>query len=343
MKLKTELVYINSFPSPKDVALNPFLIFDRRLLKNAQTAKWLKKFPHIYPVDAGEDLKQLESFEKHLNKILGMLENISEKKITFVAVGGGSVGDFVGFLASVFKRGTPLIQIPSTWLAAIDSAHGGKTALNAGGHKNQIGTFYCAQKVILCRSLLFTQPPDRVSEAMGEIIKTLLLCGGNLWTSLSEVSNFSHKTLWKFLPEFVEYKYKVVQKDPLEKKGHRFILNLGHTFGHAFESALKLPHGVAVNKGLLMAIEFSKEKNILSRKQEQRIQQSTFISKFLANKDQVKKDLSKIKSISKYLQQDKKVDRNGTLNYVFIESVGRPKVVRIPLKELAAFAKSFAK
>ena len=92
-------------------------------------------FPQRYGVCAGEDLKDLAAFPKHVEHLLEIAAPLPQSRLSVVALGGGSVGDFAGFFASVFKRGVPLQQIPSTWLAAIDSAHGGKNALNVGRAK----------------------------------------------------------------------------------------------------------------------------------------------------------------------------------------------------------------
>lgn len=217
-KFLSEVIFVDNLPAVKKVAENSLIIFDSHLLENPEIKKWLQRFENKYPVQAGEKLKQIKSFEVHTIKILQMIEKRKLKNISLVALGGGSVGDFVGFLASVFKRGVPLVQIPSTWLSAIDSAHGGKTALNVGGYKNQIGTYYQAQRVIICRELLETQPTDRLNDAMGEVLKTALLSGGKLWRNINREDFFDNQLLWSYLPQLIEYKYKIVNKDPLEKK-----------------------------------------------------------------------------------------------------------------------------
>ena len=337
----TEVIYKNTLPSPKSLAGNSILIFDSYLLKIPAIKQWLQSFPHTYAVDAGESLKQLSSFEVHVQGILSLAEKMKVKNVTFIAVGGGSVGDFVGFLASVFKRGVPLIHIPSTWLGAIDSSHGGKTALNAGGFKNQIGTFYPASQVIICKALLFTQPTERVTEAMGEVLKTALLAGGNLWKELSQEKQIDQKKLWHYLPALIAYKYKIVAKDPFEKKGLRFFLNFGHTFGHVFEISQKLPHGVAVNWGLVMALEFSLAKKIISSKQLQMIYSTPLMRNHLAESNHVRVGLKKTSKISSFLLQDKKVSEHGLLNFVFLVKPGKPQVIKTSVAEMIAFATGF--
>jgi 3-dehydroquinate synthase len=334
---KSEVVYLTGLPSEQTFE-NPIVIFDRKLLKSERSKKWLESFKFRYGVEAGEKLKQIESFQLHVDKLLSVVEKMQTKKITLVAVGGGSVGDFVGFLASVFKRGVPLIHIPSTWLAAMDSAHGGKTALNAGGFKNQIGTFYPAQKVIISRALLYTQPPERVTEAIGEILKTALLAGGSLWKQIQAESRMDQKKLWTYLPPLIQYKYKIVEQDPFEKKGIRYFLNFGHTFGHAFELSEKIPHGVAVNWGLWMALEFSVAKKILSKNDFLAISASALLKNNLASPKVVIRGLKKAKSLSALLLQDKKMSEKGLVHFVFLKKLGQPQVLKVSVRELIEFS-----
>ena len=120
---------LQKLPVIKDTKTS-LLIFDSILFQKTNLKSWISKFPFKYSVQSGETLKKVEALPEHLKNIL----QIQQKgQITFSKVyvmGGGSVGDFGGFVASVLKRGIPVVQIPSTWLAALDSAHGGKTALN---------------------------------------------------------------------------------------------------------------------------------------------------------------------------------------------------------------------
>ena len=132
--------------------ITPFVICDRKLQHYSEIKSWLKNYP-VYFVSAGEKLKNLDVFPTHINNILKRTNN---KKISgFISLGGGSVGDFTGFVASVYKRRTPIIHIPSTWLSAMDSAHGGKTALNTKKIKNVIGSYCFPTAVFIVKQLLF--------------------------------------------------------------------------------------------------------------------------------------------------------------------------------------------
>lgn len=335
---QSELEFLTTFPSKNELPESSLLIVDANLLRYPVVKRWLQQFSFVYPIKAGEELKQLQSFEKHLKNILKLTQTIPSNPLTFVAIGGGSVGDFVGFLASTFKRGVPLIQIPSTWLAAIDSSHGGKTALNIGIFKNQIGTFYPAQKVILCRPLLLTQPMERTQEAMGEILKTALLAGGPLWKKMSNEKQFDSQKLWNYLPLLIAYKYKIVLKDPFEKKGLRHVLNLGHTFGHIFELQFRLPHGQAVNLGLLMCLQLSEAKGIMSAQKFKALLETPLLKYHLAKLTDLKPLLKNNKNILDLLAQDKKVSKNKNIRFVYLISPGKPTVIETSLKELAHFA-----
>lgn len=337
--MKSKLIFTKKFPNPPTLADHPVLIFDQFLLKNAATKTWIESFPHRLGVKAGEELKQLKPFEKHFISILKLIEKTKTKNITLIALGGGSLGDFSGFMASVFKRGVPLVHIPSTWLAAIDSSHGGKTALNVGGYKNQMGTFYPADKIYLIKSLLLTQPQERVKDAMGEVLKTILLEGGNLWKKTSNLSSFNEDTLWKILPELIKYKYKIVKKDPFETKGIRFFLNFGHTYGHVLESIHNLPHGVAVNYGLRLALELSLKINTLNLKSYQQIQNSSIIQNYLISKQEAIRLLRKTPQLDPQLRQDKKANQNSTIRFVLLKDIGKPCVQEIKINTLSELKK----
>ena len=184
----------------------------------------------VYFVRSGEVLKDVADFPAHVLELHVLSEGISPKDLTFISLGGGSVGDFAGFVASIYKRGVSLIHVPTTWLSAIDSAHGGKTALNLAQAKNQIGTFYAAEQVWLVEDLLLQQPEARLQEAWGEIFKTALL-DLSVWHSIQRMKKYDSKSLFAVMKILIAAKMKVVKKDPFEEAGHRHLLNLGHTVG----------------------------------------------------------------------------------------------------------------
>lgn len=211
----------------------------------------------IIYVEAGEKLKSLARVEELAAEVLDIR---STRPLTLVAVGGGSVGDAIGFLASILWRGVGLWHVPTTLLAMVDSAHGGKTAVNLGGRKNQLGTFYPAQKVILCESILRHLPLALREEGLVELLKALWLGAPGALHHFDDSSNYApiligdvrdHRPIWQdLLEQSIAVKAEVVAKDPRETGGLRRILNLGHTAGHGLEALYGLPHGRAIAWGM---------------------------------------------------------------------------------------------
>lgn len=301
------------------------IFYDKKLYNNKLIQTWLKSYPYKIALNAGESLKTLNSYSQILKKISTFPIH---KKTVFVALGGGSVGDFVGFLASTYHRGQKLVIIPSTWLAAIDSAHGGKNGLNFLNTKNQIGTFYSANKIIFVKPLLMAQPHQLVNEAFGETFKIGII---NRPQILSK-PKISAQFLWKNLSTMVSGKYAVVNKDPLEKSGVRQILNLGHTMGHVFESAHKISHGEAVLLGMLFATRYSFNLKYLSQKEFIHICKALFLVPMSLKYNLVLKITdSKIKQL---LLKDKKLNTSEKLNYIFIKKTGNVFIRQIKIADL---------
>lgn len=162
-----------------------------------------------------------------------------------VAVGGGVVGDLVGFAASVFMRGVSLTHVPTTLLAQIDSSIGGKTAINLCGVKNVVGSFVDADTVI-DTSFLQTLPQEQLQSGYGEVLKYRMLSDSiDGLTDLDDI-----------IKACVDFKCKICAQDKLDT-GSRRVLNLGHTVGHAMELQLGIPHGIAVANGLYYETQLS--------------------------------------------------------------------------------------
>lgn len=340
-KFQSQLHFVNQWPSPKKFGDEVLLIYDRIFDRHPKVASWVRQFPVRYAVASGEDLKSLNKFPRHMEAILQKTQSFSSRKMTVVVLGGGSVGDFGGFVASVYKRGVDLVHVPSTWLAAMDSAHGGKTALNARGAKNQVGTFYPAKDIYLVKPLLLAQPEERGFEALGELIKMALLSGGRLYDKLNKAGRLNANALWNLLPDVIREKYKIVAKDPEEKKGLRHLLNLGHTFGHVIEAHYGLPHGVAVLAGLQFSLEWSFAKGFMNQKDYLQLMQAKFWRGAVqAKQKSVWKNLSMLALLSEkpqkfmsYLEQDKKKTSAKKIRFIFLKSPGRPVIAEIPLTD----------
>lgn len=300
------------------------LIYDRRLEENKVAKKWIKSFAFAYPVRAGEKLKDLDRLSDHIEKIFKIFSPFSPKNSGIVSLGGGTTSDFAGFLASILKRGLPIVHIPSTLLAAMDSAHGGKTALNVGGIKNQIGTFYFPQAVCIVKSLLETLPNSELQSAAGELGKAALLEGGKLWSVLNDNFQLNFEHFWKVLPDVVNAKNTLVKKDPYDQKGERVALNLGHTLGHVLESYFETQHGLAVGLGCQFALEWSRHRGHLKDSECQKATELLVgpLKQPKASEFMRKKSLMSESKFLKHLQQDKKLSQLRQIQFVFIDKVG---------------------
>lgn len=340
-----EINYQNYFPNPKFIGLNSIVIVDKKLLSIPSLNTWLQSFNRVYAVRAGESLKSIDNFCAHMEKILDLCSGLGKGEIQIVSVGGGSVGDFSGFVASVLKRGVGLVHMPSTWLAAIDSCHGGKTALNVGNYKNQIGSFYSANKIFLVKELLFSQPIERAIESSGEVLKTAWLAGGELFDKVYSFKNPpTHLQLWKILPALIATKYNIVNKDPYEIKGRRHLLNLGHTLAHIIELDLNIPHGIAVGLGLKFALQQSFQLGHCPIREYDRMIKHNWFKLFenylqkRKSKNISKLNLSKIQLQEKtanLINQDKKTVGSQKIRFIFVRGPGQCFVKNLSIRKLS--------
>ena len=200
-----------------------------------------------------------------------LVSNRFGRDSTVIALGGGVVGDLAGFVAACYQRGVALVQVPTTLLAQVDSAVGGKTAVNHPGGKNLIGAFHQPVAVICDTATLATLPPRELHAGLAEVIKYGLLCDATLFewleAHLNELLDAEPAALAYVVRRSCEIKAMIVGRDEREESGDRALLNLGHTFGHAVESATgyrKWLHGEAVAAGLVMAAAMSRELGLVS-------------------------------------------------------------------------------
>ena len=199
--------------------------------------------------------------------------------IFLVALGGGVVGDLTGFVASIYKRGVPYIQIPTTLLAQVDSAIGGKTAIDLPSAKNLAGAFYQPRIVISDVSILRSLPRRQLQSAMAEIIKYGVIKDRKLFEYIEEnyskVLNGDARALEYIVSRSSKIKAGVVSKDEFDKKGLRAILNYGHTAGHAIEAASsysgRYGHGESVAVGMAIAADIACRLKLLAPKDVRRI------------------------------------------------------------------------
>lgn len=198
--------------------------------------------------------------EKELFRLLGVLaENRFDRQSTLVALGGGVVGDLTGFAASIFMRGITFVNIPTSLLAQVDSAIGGKTAINLTYGKNLVGTFYQPKLVFVDVATIETLPQKEIINGSAEVIKYGMVFDEVFFSFLEDhvkaLCDLDLPIIEKIVTKCIHYKVKVVEQDEREA-GLRAVLNYGHTFGHALEAIGRyrtISHGIGVGLGMYAA------------------------------------------------------------------------------------------
>ncbi len=214
---------------------------------------------HTLRLAGGDEAKTAAQLMRCLEEFLA---HQPERNTVFVAVGGGAIGDLGGLCASLLLRGLPLVQIPTTILAMVDSAIGGKTAINSQYGKNLIGCFYPPRLTLADLSALQSLPLREWRCGFAEIVKAALLTGGELWQLVqAHAHSWPHSSaLQTILLLAAKAKIDIVQRDPTEQ-GERITLNLGHSIAHALETLShydgRLLHGEAVALGLLVETAYA--------------------------------------------------------------------------------------
>jgi 3-dehydroquinate synthase len=216
----------------------------------------------------GEQYKTLATLESIFDRLLQEGHN---RSTTLLAVGGGVVGDITGFAAACYQRGVDYIQIPTTLLSQVDSSVGGKTAVNHPLGKNMIGAFYQPRCVLIDTNTLHTLPPREFAAGMSEVVKYGLICDEPFYRWLEEnlpqLQAREEPALAEAIERSCANKARVVAADEREG-GIRAILNLGHTFGHAIETAQGYGtwlHGEAVAAGMVLALRRSSDLGLIDR------------------------------------------------------------------------------
>jgi 3-dehydroquinate synthase len=214
----------------------------------------------------GESHKTLPNVARVLDVLVA---NRFARDCAVLALGGGVVGDLAGFAAACYQRGVAFVQVPTTLLAQVDSAVGGKTGVNHVGGKNLIGAFHQPALVVSDTATLTSLPPRELRAGLAEVIKYALICDADLfdWLDghLEPLLSGEPAALAHVIRRSCEIKAAIVARDEREQ-GERALLNLGHTFGHAIESATAYRqwlHGEAVGAGLVMAADMSAQCGLL--------------------------------------------------------------------------------
>ena len=216
----------------------------------------------VLVMQAGEENKHLSTCEKLWNELSSLG---ADRNSALINLGGGVVTDLGGFVACTFKRGIDFYNIPTTLLSMVDASVGGKTGIDLGALKNQIGIIQEPQQVVIDSQWLSTLPLEEVRSGFAEMLKHGLIADANYWGELKDLVDLTPEVLSPYIKPSVAVKSEVVQEDPYEK-GLRKILNFGHTLGHAIESYFlvtpskqRLLHGEAIAIGIVLEAYLSIE------------------------------------------------------------------------------------
>ncbi len=304
------------------------IVIDNKIPKKFRTllSRNLKN-QKIYTLNfnANEKNKSYVSIDKIHNVLF---KNNFFRDDCIISFGGGITGDVVGYAASTYKRGIKFINMPSTLLAQVDSSIGGKTGINNKFGKNLVGSFYQPDLVISDINLLRTLPKREIICGYAEILKSSLIDNKKnfifLDKNFNKILNLKENFINNAILNSCLLKKKIIEKDEKEKN-LRKSLNLGHTFAHAYEATLgyskKLNHGEAVIFGLMNAVNFSKEKKIISNLNSELI--NNHIKKIkIKNKYQDLFSRRKIKSILNFMKSDKK-NKSDSINLILISNFGK--------------------
>jgi len=267
---------------------------------------------------SSEKNKSFDSIKK-IQKVL--IENNFGRDSVIVAIGGGIIGDIAGFAASTFMRGIKYIQIPTTLLASVDSSVGGKTGINFNNTKNVIGTFYQPELVVIDITFFNTLAKDEMLCGLGEIIKYCFLIDNRFFNfvakNVENVLNNEPKTIERVIKESIKFKGGVVEFDEKET-GVRKVLNLGHTFAHAFEvqQQHKLKHGQAVIVGITCSIYLSYYLQIINLDK-----LNSYLTLMNIFSKKIKLNFVDNRSLHKIMLRDKK-NRGNEIQFVLVKNVG---------------------
>ncbi|MFC2007479.1 3-dehydroquinate synthase [Chloroflexota bacterium] len=269
-------------------------------------------------VPEGEEHKSLETAGRLYQELS---DAFTERTTPVLALGGGMVGDLAGFVAATYLRGVPLVQIPTTLLAQVDSSIGGKVAVDHGQLKNCIGAFYQPRLVIADTDTLKTLPAGELANGLAEVIKSAAIRDKEFFTFLEEnigkVKSLDAGVLEEAVSRTAKIKAEVVERDEKDS-GLRNILNYGHTVGHAIEtvSGFSVAHGQAVAIGMLAAARISNEMGILGGSETARL-------KSLVEQAELPTVMPgfKLAEIIQVMQHDKKV-LQGKVRFVLLKCLG---------------------
>ena len=274
------------------------------------------KNSNVIQLAAGEEHKNIDQ----VLKIWDILnKNNANKNDWIVNLGGGMICDLGGFAASTYKRGISFVNIPTSLLAMVDAAIGGKTGFNFHGLKNNIGTFHPAKMVICDSKFLNTLPEKELKSGFAEVIKHALICDSKFWNSIKNIS-FEDYNFQEIIESSIVHKLKIVESDPKEN-GPRKKLNFGHTVGHALESQAlhsenPILHGYAVAQGMAIESYISYRLNFITKEKFKEIKE--FIYTIYPP---IEIEHNEISTLANLMINDKK-NENSKISFTLLDDIG---------------------
>jgi len=283
-----------------------------------------KKSSQLISIHAGERSKSFRTIDKIVTQ---MLELGCDRNSVVLAFGGGVVGDIAGFVASVYKRGIPYLQIPTTLLAQVDSSIGGKTGVNHPLGKNMIGTFYQPKMVWTDLAVLQTLPKREIICGLGEIIKYGLIKDCELFQLVEEnlevIVALDLEIVQEIVMRCCQIKAEIVAQDEKET-GPRMVLNFGHTIAHALEAEMgykKISHGEAVLLGMLVESKIALNLKMLNKEDFLRIEK--LVSRFELT---AKLNNIEVSRLLEFIKNDKK-SSSGQTKFILPLKIGEVEIV----------------
>jgi 3-dehydroquinate synthase len=312
--------------------------FHLRVLGESLDAAGIEHEAAIIP--AGEASKSFALLEQVVDAVLAAR---LERGDLILAFGGGVVGDLAGFAAGIIRRGMRFVQLPTTLLAQVDSSVGGKTGINTERGKNLVGLFHQPELVIADAGILDTLPPRDFNAGYAEVVKYGVLGDANFYDWLESnwraiAAGWPEREI--AIAKSCEAKAATVAADERDE-GNRALLNFGHTFGHALETAMgytdRLVHGEAVAIGMVLALEFSARMNLCSPDDAMRVAAHLSEVGLPTRIQDIPGDLPDLETLLDNIAQDKKVSR-GKLTFILARSIGDTFIAKdVPASEVAAF------
>ncbi|WMI65143.1 3-dehydroquinate synthase [Aestuariibaculum sp. YM273] len=278
------------------------------------------------------EIIEIESGEinKTIDTCVGVWNTLSEldadRKSLLINIGGGVITDLGGFVACTFKRGIAYVNVPTTLLSMVDASVGGKTGVDLGHLKNQIGVISNPDLVLIDTQYLATLPQNQMRSGLAEMLKHGLISSENYWNKFQDLSKLNSDDLDQLIHESVLIKKNVVEIDPFEN-GLRKTLNFGHTLGHAIETYFlsnpektTLLHGEAIIIGMILASYISTE--LTGFQKETTLKIKEFFTEYYGKVEISEDERKPIMELMKY---DKK-NNHGNINFVLLEDIGKPKI-----------------